>query len=57
VAVGVCALIVIPVSTWLATRPRAEQGQTDLPLWFNDPPQPIGALFAAVHVLSFVRCR
>jgi hypothetical protein len=57
VAVGVCALIVIPVSTWLATRPRAEQVQTDLPLWITDPPQPIGALFAAVNALSFARCR
>ena len=50
-------MIVILVSTWLATRPRAEQVQTDLPLWFNHPPQPIGALFAAVNAISFVRCR
>jgi hypothetical protein len=45
------ALTVIVASAWLATRPRAEQAQSDLILWFNDPPQPFAAVSAAVNPL------
>ena len=48
---GVSALIVIVASAWLATTPGAEQAQTDLVLWFNHPPQPFAAVFAAVNPL------
>jgi membrane-associated phospholipid phosphatase len=48
---GVGATIVIALSAWLATAPAAERAQTDLVLWFNDPPQPFATWFAFVNPL------
>ena len=48
---GVSALIVIVASAWLATKPGAEQAQTDLVLWFNHRRKPFAAVFAAVYLL------
>ena len=42
---------VIVVSGWLAGRPGAHEAQTALVVWFNHPPQPLGALFALVNPL------
>ena len=42
---------VIVVSAWLAGRPGAHEAQTALVVWFNHPPQPLGALFALVNPL------
>ena len=50
-ALGGLSLVVIAASAWLATQPGAQIAQTDLVLWFNDPPQPFAAVFAAVNPL------
>ena len=50
-ALGGLSLVVIAVSAWLATQPGAQIAQTDLVLWFNDPPQPFAAVFAAANPL------
>ena len=42
---------VIAVTAWLATAAGAEQAQTGLVKWFNHPPQPVAAVFAAVNPL------
>jgi len=42
---------VIVVSAWLAGRPGAHEAQTALVVWFNHPPQLLGALFALVNPL------
>jgi PAP2 superfamily len=49
--VGALALVVVAVSAWLATRPEAKTAQTDVVRWFNQPPQPFAAIFAAVNPL------
>jgi undecaprenyl-diphosphatase len=46
---GSASLIVIALSAWLAVRPGAQKAQTGLVRWFNHPPQPFAALFAAVN--------
>ena len=48
---GGLSVVVIAVSAWLALQPGAEDAQTGLVLWFNHPPQPFAALFAAVNPL------
>ncbi|WP_180936495.1 phosphatase PAP2 family protein [Nocardioides ungokensis] len=48
---GGLALVVIVVTAWLAVQPGAMTAQTDLVLWFNHPPQPFAAVFAAVNPL------
>ncbi len=48
---GVVSLIVIAASAWLALQPAAETAQTATMLWFNDPPQPFAAVFAATNPL------
>jgi membrane-associated phospholipid phosphatase len=45
------ALAAVVVSAWLAARPGAHEAQTALVVWFNHPPQPLGALFALVNPL------
>jgi undecaprenyl-diphosphatase len=47
---GVSALM-IAASGWLAVSKSAERAQTGLVTWFNDPPQPIAAVFAVVNPL------
>jgi membrane-associated phospholipid phosphatase len=49
--VVVVALAVVVVSARLAARPGAPEAQTALVVWFNHPPQPLGALFAVVNPL------
>lgn len=51
VVLGGLSMAVIALSAWLATRPRAEQAQTGLALWFNRPPQPFAAIFSAPNPL------
>jgi len=51
IATAVVALLVIIVTAWLATAPRAEVAQTDLVTWFNHPPQLIATLFALINPL------
>jgi len=48
---GGLSVAVIALSAWLAVQPGAEQAQTGLVLWFNHPPQPFAAVFAAVSPL------
>jgi membrane-associated phospholipid phosphatase len=48
---GSLSVVVIALSAWLAVRPAAEKAQAGLVLWFNDPPQPFAAIFAAVNPL------
>jgi hypothetical protein len=43
------ALVVIAMTAWLATAPGAERAQTGVVKWFNDPPQPVAAVFAVVN--------
>jgi membrane-associated phospholipid phosphatase len=50
-ATATAALLVIVVTAWLATAPRAEQAQTGMVKWFNNPPQPVAAIFAVVNPL------
>ena len=50
VTLGVAALV-IAGSAWLALSDSAEQAQTGLVRWFNDPPQPLAAVFAVVNPL------
>lgn len=50
-ATATVALLVIALTAWLASAPRAEQAQTGLVKWFNKPPQPIAAVFAVVNPL------
>lgn len=50
-ALGSIAALVIAVSAWLAVQPGAETVQTGIVQWFNDPPQPVGAVFAIVNPL------
>jgi membrane-associated phospholipid phosphatase len=50
-AVGGLALVVVAVSAWLATRAEAKTAQADVVRWFNQPPQPFAAIFAAVNPL------
>jgi hypothetical protein len=45
------AVVVIAVTVWLATTPGAERAQTGVVKWFNDPPQPVAAVFAVVNPL------
>jgi membrane-associated phospholipid phosphatase len=45
------AAVVIALSAWLATAENAERAQTGLVRWFNDPPQPVAAVFAVVNPL------
>jgi len=47
----VLSLGVLVVSAGLAARPGAAEAQTALVVWFNHPPQPLGALFALVNPL------
>ena len=51
VAVLSVAAIVIALSAWLATAENVERAQTGLVRWFNDPPQPVAAVFAVVNPL------
>ena len=44
-------MVVIAVTAWLATAPGAERAQTGVVKWFNDPPQPVAAVFAVVNPL------
>jgi undecaprenyl-diphosphatase len=50
-ATATVALLVIVLTAWLAGAPGAEQAQTGLVKWFNHPPQPLAAVFAAVNPL------
>jgi hypothetical protein len=43
------ALAVIGLTAWLATAPGAERAPTGVVKWFNDPPQPVAAVFAVVN--------
>jgi undecaprenyl-diphosphatase len=45
------AVVVIAVTAWLATAAGAERAQTGVVKWFNDPPQPVAAVFAVVNPL------
>ena len=45
------AAAVIGLSAWLATAAGAERAQTGLVRWFNEPPQPVAAVFAVVNPL------
>jgi hypothetical protein len=47
---GVAALV-IDATGWLALSESAERAQTGVVRWFNDPPQPIAAVFAVVNLL------
>jgi membrane-associated phospholipid phosphatase len=49
IATGAVAVVVTVVTGWAATAHGALHQQTDLVTWFNDPPQPIAALFAVVN--------
>ncbi|WP_256796427.1 phosphatase PAP2 family protein [Terrabacter sp. Ter38] len=51
VLLGSLSTVAIAVSAWLALKPGAETAQAGLVLWFNDPPQPFAAVFAAVNPL------
>jgi len=48
--IGVAALV-IAGSARLALSEGAQQAQTGLVRWFNDPPQPVAAVFAVVNPL------
>jgi len=50
-ALGGLSVFVIAASAGLAVKPGAQSKQTDLVLWFNDPPQPFAAIFAAANPL------
>ena len=50
-ALGGVSVVVIAGSAWLAVMPDAETRQTGLAQWFNDPPQPFAAVFAATSPL------
>ena len=50
VTLGVAAAV-IGLSAWLATAVGAERAQTGLVRWFNEPPQPVAAVFAVVNPL------
>jgi undecaprenyl-diphosphatase len=51
ISTATVALLVIVVTAWLAGAPRAEQAQTAIVTWFNQPPQPIAAVFGLVNPL------
>ena len=51
VVLGSLSVVVIAVTAWLAVQPGAMTAQTGLVLWFNHPPQPLAAIFAAVNPL------
>jgi len=48
---GGLSVVVIALSAWLAVRPGAATAQSGLVLWFNHPPQPFAAIFAAANPL------
>lgn len=49
----VCALsaAAFAATTWLTLQPGAQEAQTGLVLWFNDPPQPVAAVLGASNAL------
>jgi undecaprenyl-diphosphatase len=48
---GAVAILGIALTAWAATAPGAQRRQIDLVIWFNDPPQPVAAVFAVVNPL------
>src|SRR6478672_8820258 len=45
------SVLVVGATYWLALRPGAAAAQTDLVIWLNDPPQPLGAVLAVTNAL------
>ena len=51
VVIGGASVVAIAITAWLAVRPGAEDAQTGIVRWFNHPPQPFAAVFAATNPL------
>ena len=50
-AIATASVLVVAVTYWLALQPGADEAQTNLVRWMNDPPPPFGTVLAVTNSL------
>ena len=49
--IAVASALVVVATYWMALQPGADEAQTAVVQWINDPPQPLGAVLAVTNSL------